>query len=618
MIKSTFLAMPITRAALLMATAFSWFALTASAEIVPANRMTDWTAGVVVGVPGGIPSRTKIYKNVVADLGADNTGAADVSALVNAAIASCPADQVIYFPVGKYKIGASIGIPLKQRYTIKGAGVGKTIFKPAPGFGSQIFSAGPSDWPAPPTAANPARAITAGAVKDSNRVTIANTEGLSVGTLIQIRAGTNPTYVHNLLGISGDMGWMFRITSLTSDTVTFTPPLPLDIGEMSPQVVAYNAYGANGTISGVGYEDFSYDGTGGNASDVFGLSQAWGCWIKNVEASGFPHRCLGWGRVMQNEVRHCYFHGGANGSGGEGGDLIGLCSWNLIEDNIIYNGGAIVLTDAYNGTGGNVIGYNYLYAHNTPDPTLAASDIDMNHGSGNSFNLLEGNVIGSVSGNDGYYGSTSHCTIFRNWITATHPVATNGLRCIVLKHYAVYFNVVGNVLGTPAFPQTNNGIGVDNPGQARGGYYDAPEVNSYDNGASTGVQVIFELGFPQIGNTSFNGQLAATTPPDYSSEPTNPQGPPGKLDLNVKATLLRHGNYDFFHRDVVWDPSIEDRTIPKSLYLLGKPSWWPPNLDWPLIGPDKSLDGATNPAKMRYEAMGANQPSAPSGLHVAQ
>lgn len=600
---------------ILTAMALSGIPLTGLPDIIPADRQTAWTAGTVVGVPGGIPSRTVIYKNAVTDLGVDNTGGKDISGPVNSAISSCPANQVIYFPPGTYRIGAAIGSTSKQNYTIRGAGMGKTIFVPTSDWGGQIFSAGFSDYPAPPTSSNPARAIQAGATKNSTSVTVSSTSGLTVGMMIQIRAGVSPTYVHNLLNIGSDIGWMFRITSLTSSSIGFTPQVPLDISGMTPQVIPYNAYGAAGTITGVGYEDFTYDGTGGKATDVFGLSQAWGCWVKGVEARNFSKRCLGWGRVMQNDVRQCYFHGGSNGSGGEGGDLIGLCSWNLLEDNIIYNGGAIILTDAYNATGGNVIGYNYLYGHNTPDPSLAASDIDMNHGTGNSFNLLEGNVIGSVSGNDGYYGSDSHCTIFRNLITATHPTATNGLRCIVLKHYADYFNVVGNVLGTAAFPTTNNGVSPSNPGAARGGYYDAPEVNSYDNGASTGVQVIYELGFPQIGNTAFNGTLAATSPPDYTNEPTNPGGPPGKLDLNVKATLLRHGNYDFFHRDVVWDPSIQDHSIPNSLYLTGKPAWWPANLAWPLIGPDKALGGATNPAKLRYDAMGASL-SPPSGLHV--
>ena len=34
------------------------------AEIIPADRRTDWAAGVAVGVPGGIPDRTTIGATV--------------------------------------------------------------------------------------------------------------------------------------------------------------------------------------------------------------------------------------------------------------------------------------------------------------------------------------------------------------------------------------------------------------------------------------------------------------------------------------------------------------------------------------------------------------------------
>lgn len=55
-------------------------------------------------------------------------------------------------------------------------------------------------------------------------------------------------------------------------------------------------------------------------------------------------------------------------------------------------------------------------------------------------------------------------------------------------------NVVGNILGSSAFPTSGEMRGD----QAFGGFYDAPSVSGYDNGWSTGVQVIYELGFPNM------------------------------------------------------------------------------------------------------------------------
>ena len=61
-------------------------------------------------------------------------------------------------------------------------------------------------------------------------------------------------------------------------------------------------------------------------------------------------------------------------------------------------------------------------------------------------------------------------------------------------------------------------------------------------------------------------------------------------DLNVKATLLRHGNWDSLNNAVIWDANIPDHTIPNSLYLTGKPSRWG-DLPWPPIGRDRSSYG---------------------------
>src|SRR5262249_5694827 len=153
-----------------------------------------------------------------------------------------------------------------------------------------------------------------------------------------------------------------------------------------------------------------------------------------------------------------------------------------------------------------------------------------NHGSNNAFNLLEGNLAGGVM-SDGYFGSTSHDTLFRNWLTATHPTAVNNLAAVKLKHFSDYFNVVGNVLGTTEFPTSGS---VDGNGHATGGFFDAPKSSNYDDGWSTGVQVIYELGFPNIGGTGYAGELPASTPIDYSSEGSD-LASAQELDLNVGA-----------------------------------------------------------------------------------
>ena len=50
-------------------------------DIIPPNRTAPWQGNV--GVPGGIPTRTTIWKNIVTDLGADPTGHVDAAPIIN-------------------------------------------------------------------------------------------------------------------------------------------------------------------------------------------------------------------------------------------------------------------------------------------------------------------------------------------------------------------------------------------------------------------------------------------------------------------------------------------------------------------------------------------------------
>lgn len=86
-------------------------------------------------------------------------------------------------------------------------------------------------------------------------------------------------------------------------------------------------------------------------------------------------------------------------------------------------------------------------------------------------------------------------------------------------------------------------------------------------------------------------------------------------DPNVKATLLRHGNFDYVTNSVVWDSNIPDHTLPASLYLTSKPAWWG-NLRWPAIGPDLNPMVGTIPAQQRFLGNETVSPSPPKNLSI--
>ena len=115
------------------------------------------------------------------------------------------------------------------------------------------------------------------------------------------------------------------------------------------------------------------------------------------------------------------------------------------------------------------------------------------------------------------------------------------------------------------------------------------------------IPTIYRLGYPFTANNSYtDGQ-----PPAGAALENGKYDAYGKcgLDPKVKATLLRHGNYDYMTRSTIWDPSIADHNLPASMYLTSKPSWFG-DLPWPPIGPDVPGLVNTIPAQVRFESMG--------------
>ena len=204
------------------------------------------------------------------------------------------------------------------------------------------------------------------------------------------------------------------------------------------------------------------------------------------------------------------------------------------------------------------------------------------------LNLCEGNVFQNSFKDDGYFGSSSHNTLFRNVIPDQ----------VALKHFCNYYNIVGNILGAIPAP----------PPLVR--VYET-EVSDYWN---QNLYPIYELGFPNIGNAHHDGTfIGPTTPPDYHTLPNTLDGCQ-QLDRNVKNTIIRHGNYDYVNNAVVWDPNIPDHTIPDSLFTtqaesIARGMIWG-NLTFPPINP-------ANPSAVTVDSIPAgyrfNHGTDPSG-----
>jgi hypothetical protein len=538
----------------------------ATGDIIPAGRIPPWQNNI--GVPDGIPTNRTVYVNVV-DLGADPTGVNDSSAIIQGAVDNCPQDQVVYIPEGTFRLGTLIHVQNNQLCTLRGAGMGRTtLFGPN---NNPIFTAGDPTWPPPEE--NPANwiPITSGTTKGSNTITVVDSTRFVIGAPMAIAPNPLPVWAHNLGGFADTLRSMrvyLKVRSKTATTVTFDPPCPFDFSGLNPTALA----DPTPYVQGVGLESMTLDMTNNTAEIPIWFQQAWGCWAKEVEIKQAYTRQMRWDMVVRCEVRGCYTQNVQGSGPNHEGIEFSYASWNLIEDNICNNGGAppIILEENITSSSCNVIGYNYV---TNTDP--AFWDLSFSHGSGSILNLAEGNVINNFE-DDGYYGSSSYNTLFRNRISGQ----------VRLKHFSDYYNVVGNILGD-TWANT----------------YETDVADYWDQG----IAPVYELGFPNIGNASYTDTIGPTDPPNYSALPNTLDGCQ-QLDRNVTATILRHGNWDYATHSTVWDPSIVDHTIPSSLYYSAQPRWWPPGVSWPPIGPDRDPMVGQIPAEIRFLAQSTPTP----------
>ncbi len=449
---------------ILLQTAFSF------ADPIPSDRKINWQG--IVGVPGGIPNRTTIYQTISSSLG---NGTTDAQPAINGAVNSCPADQVVKLPDGVFLLNAMVrpGPTNKSNFTIRGNGRGRTILKVNNGTAALYF--GSADWPYRST--ENSQAITSGATAGSSVMTVGSTSSFTVGNLVHV-SQSDITYT---IGNDGprNMIVMAKVVAKDATHVTLDHALPITMTN-SPILVPY----PTAPTVGVGVEDLTID-VNNMAAQGVAFEQSYGCWLKNVEIKNSPKKEAVLIEFNNGEIRHCTFHDEIYLQPGVGREHEGLdfyirSCWNLVEDNIFSNGGfaPITIGDSRGGCVGNVIGYNFVEKVNTATE-IAGGAISFAHGGHNMFNLMEGNVVESGLSADGYWGSSSHNTMLRNWAAAKPYSVSNppgygptnvynvssSLRAVQLNRWNYFMNVVGNVLGDSAFPTTSRVRGVYNRGQ---------------------------------------------------------------------------------------------------------------------------------------------------------
>jgi hypothetical protein len=544
-------------------------------EIIPANRRTDWSRA---GVPGGIPERDELCATIDADVYGD--GATNAAPAINDALEACGPDQVVYLPPGTYRLDETIDLGTKSRVTLRGAGMGRTILEPADDLGAAIATgqAGLSDE----------IAVLGGSTKGSTEITVADASGIEPGMLLDIIQAEDPDFYWSRGGAVDHTGQFVLVTEVSGTTIRFEDPLVWGF-DRNPRC----RYQLSPGIAWTGVEDLTITAGAGFGGSMIQFWNAYASWIKNVETAwGNGNEHLFLFGSLRCEVRGSYIHDTHSTTDGYGiltamgySGPRGGCTGTLIEDNI-FSGlwYAMVLETEV----GSVIAYNFSRNMRYAGwPDYQMSDFNGNHGPHGMLCLFEGNVLGGGVQQDGYHGSVSHTTYYRNAISGRHVEThrTGNIKLFDLCRYSYYHNVVGNVLGSPDWPRATIG-----------------QYEMTGNPDYLAQAVIYRLGYPNMGNNWFNPDHT----PDHPADPDD-----AGLDPKVAGTLLRWGNYDYQHDAARWEASElpdgvgvpSSRTLPGSLRYADRPAWWPAELAWPPIGPDLSPMVGPIPAQVRYEAL---------------
>src|SRR6266566_1740537 len=307
--------------------------------ILDPSRAIDWSHA---GIPGGIPNRTTICASL--DPGSS-------AAQIDAAIAACPADQVVFLTAGTFTLSA--GLNMKSDVTLRGAGATRTklVFT-----GTTPCDRGPPPYPVICLKGSFSWAggvensadWTAGYAKGTTVITLSNTANLRAGEsfliLDQVDDAADNGDIYNCGVANGcvsqgsdgmrtapggyrNQRQIVKVAAIAGNQVTITPGIYMPNWRSSQ---APQAWWPTTVLRRAGIENMTIqpvDGGGG-----INIQNAMECWITGVRSVKVaPPGGPGGGRnhvwltmTRGNEIRSNYFYGSGGQSQSWGGVVSGL------------------------------------------------------------------------------------------------------------------------------------------------------------------------------------------------------------------------------------------------------------------------------------------------------
>ncbi len=520
--------------------------------IISPDHRIDWQAGI----PGGIPTYPLCNTSQTIP-GAVGNGIADDWQAITNAMAACSPGTALFIPEGTYKLSKALVIKKGKALALRGAGPTKTKLisynTDSANRGAIVISEGSGN--------GVTTGITGGMNKDSTVVTVQNAASFNVGDYVRISQQNDPAVIQGTLPSSNPYQGQFnQITAKNVSTNTLTLARPLYY-TYNPTYTPVMYQSLNQTV-GSGVEDLQVEmrGTVDNNIFIFLASRAW---VKNVESYNSNYSHIALNNCYQCEVRDSNIHRHLTYDSNTryAVQLGDFTSDSLVENNIVDAGNLAIAIQ--NAATGNVVAYNYSlrgYGNGYPNGNTLAGLLAV-HGGNANMNLIEGNVVPAI-GVDNFWGSSINNVFFRNYVrrysltNESNVPAVYALIAVWNDALNYYMSYVGNVLGRPQ---------------------DAGDTNT--------SHAIWYFG---------RDRSRLSTKDNYAN-PLSAIDDPFALQ---SSTL--HGNFDYVSGSTQWDAGISNHTLPASLYLGSKPSWFG-SVSWPPIGPDVS--GYTNkiPAEICYE-----------------
>ena len=579
------------------------------------SRATDWSQAGISGYSsnGSLPSDTWTQcGSTIAPYGSSSSYSSPSK--ITSALSSCNGqNKYVLLGSGDFYLNAAIQSAGLNNVELRGSGPQSTRLHFS---GSSTCQGGFSDcligFQSSDTSyanGNPSGiSWTGGYSKGSTSITLANSNGISVGTMLVLDqcdtgysgypcAGTpvdNGNYFscqkeydpsgpdgcsyHGTVGASRSYRGqeeMVQVVSCSpscgsgsSTTITISHPLihPNWSSSRTPQAWLIQP------AQYVGIQGLQvFDNMSGGPVAIIGLQNLANYWVRNVILNSPQNQGLGIIESMNGDIESNYIYNVAQGD---------TSAFNIYgSDNLIANNIVQASQWAVMGNGplaGNVFAYNFFVNATTFNSTLWGPW--PKHSNGSDFNLWEGNVTSQIFEDQAHGGSLSN-TYYRNFVTGWESCSngncgsdsskTDLLFAIEDLSYNRYDNYLGNVLGTP-------GLSTLGYTFTNGEYY------TYN---ASGAGYIWNIG---SGN--------AVGPPDYSG--------PIPIDPVVGATVLRWGNWDAYHGSTQWNASevpsgisvypnsvptaacTGSSSCPASFFLPERPSWWSSSIPFPAVGPD--------------------------------